>query len=127
MKLFPLIILALLLSGCGSTREGQKHTVERYSETSTAPDGQVTTKIGQREAVENSSEKMTADFTPPSGAFSILAAVSSCFTGPVGVSIAGMVAAYASAHARATGAQSDERKADLEELWQMHLKDKANP
>ncbi len=116
---FLLLSLLFLVTGCGSVRQDVSQSVENYRETTTTPDGQVTTKVGQRTIDTNSSGKTNIDFTPPAGASTLLGVLSGLVGGPVLPAILASVAAACAAHARATGKQSNERKEDLEELWQM--------
>ncbi len=119
MKLAIFICAFLLLNGCGSTRQDVSQSVEHYSETTTAPDGQVTTKIGQRTIDNHGQSQTKLDFTPPSGISQVLGLISGIVGGPVLPAVLASIAAACAAHARAVGNQSNERKEDLEELWQM--------
>ncbi len=119
MKYFVTISICLMLTGCGSTRQDVSQAVENYSETTTTPDGQVTTKIGHKTTDIQASGKTSIDMTPPASLSPILGLISGLVGGPVLPAILASIAAACAAHARAVGNQSNERKEDLEELWQM--------
>ncbi len=117
---FSLVFLAcFLLHGCGSTRQDASQAVKHYSETTTTPDGLVTTKIGQETTDYQGSSKTVLDATPPSIFGQVLGFLSGFVGGPGLQTILAAVAAFSVAHGRAVSAQSNERKDDLEELWQM--------
>ncbi len=61
---YAMIILCGLLAGCGSTRQENKNTVEKYRETTTTSDGHVTTKEGQRTIEEKSQSETKIDLKP---------------------------------------------------------------
>ncbi len=119
MKYALIICACFLLHGCGSTRQDVSQSVEHYSETTTAPDGQVTTKIGQRTIDSHGQSETKLDATPPSFMGQVLGLVSGIVGGPIMPALLSAIAAFSIGHGRASSAQSDERKSDLEELWQM--------
>lgn len=94
-------------------------SVKHYSETTTTPDGLVTTKIGQETTDYHGSSQTKIDMAPPSVFGQILGLLSGDVGGQILHAILLAIAAFSVGNGRAVSAQSDERKSDLEELWQM--------
>ncbi len=124
MRRIALVILVLSLTGCGSTRTENKQTVERYSETTTTPDGQTTTKTGLRTMEEKTDAKTELDLKPSSAVMSWIGTlVGIAKDGGIQQIVMMLLTAatgYSAARTIGTREQSDERKQDLEELWQIH-------
>jgi len=126
MKLIALLVIAVCVSGCGSNTRTETNTVRKYKETTTAPDGQVTTRLGVETEESTADAVKSVDLTPTEGVSNLIGLVSNIFGGGGLQSIVmailsattagGMISA--SGHKR----QSQERKEDMEEVWQKFLK-----
>lgn len=123
MRMLPLILALVLLTGCGSTRQEQVHTEEQYTETTTTPDGQTTTKQGQRVINTQAQSETKIDIKPPIDP-SWLSMVATFFGGPQFANILNVLLTGYAMHQRskANGMQRmlEYTQDDLNEQWQMN-------
>lgn len=117
-------LLAIMMTGCGSTRQEHTRTVETTRETTTTNDGHVTTKVGQRIMDENTDAKTELDIKPSASDVGFLGSLVGLFTGGGIERILNMVlamwAAGSTMTARAANRRADYHADSENELWVMH-------
>jgi hypothetical protein len=124
MKLHAVTICALLLlTGCGSTRQEAIHTEVKYTETTTTPDGQTTTKQGQSVTNTKKESETKIDLKPAIDP-SWITILAGFFGGPQFANMLNMVLAGYAMHqkAKSSGMQRmlEVSQDDLNEQWSMN-------